>query len=278
MPHAVETDRERRYLLRTLSDAEEERLEREYFASADALDRITATEEALIEAYLDDRLPADERQRFEEAYLSSNAKRLRVDTIRRLRLAAGANRAQAPASAAAFGSAAARRYMPLAAAAVLVIGVLAMTWRLRDHGPSIVPAPTAPPQAANPAGPASPPGVPAARPPVIVALTLSPIATRSATASRPLMIPSGTDIVELELAVESSPASATRVDVTTVAGSQVWSGAPTAAAQRNAVKVQIPASQLAPDDYLVTLLGRTPRGADSEQHRYFLRVRAREAR
>jgi hypothetical protein len=92
------------------------------------------------------------------------------------------------------------------------------------------------------------------------------------------VIPSGTDIVELELDVESSPASATRVDVTTVAGSQVWSGAPTAAAQRNAVKVQIPASQLPPEDYLVTLLGRTPTGSDREQHRYFLRVRAREAR
>ena len=92
------------------------------------------------------------------------------------------------------------------------------------------------------------------------------------------MIPSGTDIVELELAVEWSPASATRVDVTTVANSQVWSGVPTAAAQRNVVKVQIPASQLPPDDYLVTLLGRTPTGGDSEQHRYFLRVRGRDAR
>ena len=275
MPHAVETDRERRYLLRTLSDAEEERLEREYFASADALDRITATEEALIEAYLDGRLPADERQRFEEAYLSSSTKRLRVDTIRRLRLAAGANRAKASASAAALGSAAARRYAPLAAAAVLVIAVLAMTWRLRDHGPSFATPPAAPPQAANPAGPATPPGVTAARPPAIVALALSPIAMRSATASRPLVIPSGTDIVELELAVESSPVSATRVEVTTVAGSQVWSGEPTAAAQRNVVKVQIPASQLPPDDYLVTLLGRTPAGGDTEQHRYFLRVRAR---
>jgi anti-sigma factor RsiW len=273
MPTGVEADRARRYLLRTLSEGEEERLEREYVESADVLDQVTAAEEALIDDYLDAELPSDERKRFEEVYLSSSAKRRRVDTIRRLRMARNTH---LHPHAALRPPAAWRRYVPLAAAAALVvIAALLITWRARDTGRSTAapenaaqssPAPTERPSPGSAA-----PGAPAAR---IVALALSPIATRSPSTSQPLVIPSGTDAVELDLVVESSPASATRVDLATVAGLVVWSGAPAPLAGRNAVRVQVTASQLPPNDYIVTLYGRSPSGREAEQHRYFLRVRA----
>ena len=273
MPAAVDTDRARRYLLRTLSEDEEERLEREYVASAEVLDQVAAAEEALIDEYLDAELPADERRRFEEIYLSSSAKRLRVDTIRQLRLATGANRHQRSHPRAAFRIPAAwQRYAPLAAAAALVIAAVFTTWRAQDNSQS-----TAAPQTTAQRSTAPTPTGAAATAPTtnIVALALSPIATRSASTSPSLVIPTGTDAVALDLGVDSLPASATRVDLATVAGRPVWSGAPAPVADRNAVKVQVPASQLPPDDYIVTLYGRHPSAGEAELHRYFLRIRAR---
>jgi hypothetical protein len=271
MPAAVDTDRARRYLLRTLSEDEEERLEREYVASAEVLDQVAAAEEALIDEYLDAELPADERRRFEEIYLSSSAKRLRVDTIRQLRLAT-ANRHQRSHPRAAFRIAAWRWYAPLAAAAALVIAAVFTTWRAQDNSQS-----TAAPQITAQRSTAPTPNGAAATAPTttIVALALSPIATRSASTSPSLVIPTGTDAVALDLGVDSLPASATRVDLATVAGRPVWSGAPAPVADRNAVKVQVPASQLPPDDYIVTLYGRHPSAGEAELHRYFLRIRAR---
>lgn len=272
MPAAVDTDRARRYLLRTLSEDEEERLEREYVASAEVLDQVAAAEEALIDEYLDAELPADERRRFEEIYLSSSVKRLRVDTIRQLRLAADANRHQRSHPRAPFRIAAWRWYAPLAAAAALVIAAVITTWRAQDNSQS-----TAAPQttAQRSTAPTST-GAAATSPTTnIVAMALSPIATRSASTSPSLVIPTGTDAVALDLGVDSLPASATRVDLATVAGRLVWSGAPARVANRNAVKVQVPASQLPPDDYIVTLYGRHPSAGEAELHRYFLRIRAR---
>jgi hypothetical protein len=276
MPPIVEAERARRYLLRTLPEGEEERLEREYVASADVLDQVTLAEEALIDAYLDRELPARERERFEQIYLSSSAKRLRVETIRRLRAAAGATGEnpsrlqQAGATPAAW-----RRYAPLAAAALVVIAAVFATWRARDGGRSAAAPQDAARTAPTPVERPSPTTPPPATPTQVVALALSPIATRSASTARPLVIPSGTDAVELDLVVEFPPASATRVDLATVAGIAVWSGTPAPLPARNAIKVHVPASRLPPDDYILTLYGLGPSGREAEQHRYFLRVRAR---
>ena len=65
---------------------EEERsaLELEYFQSEEAVDRIAAAEDDLIDDYLSDRLDPVERGLFERDYLAADNHRRRVETIRQL--------------------------------------------------------------------------------------------------------------------------------------------------------------------------------------------------
>ena len=66
-----ETARARRYLLGEASEEECASLEQEYFERQEALERIEAAEDDLIEDYLAGQLTAADRDRFERGYLSS---------------------------------------------------------------------------------------------------------------------------------------------------------------------------------------------------------------
>jgi hypothetical protein len=68
----------RRYLLGDLSDEEQERIERRYFADDDALGELLSAEDDLVEAFLAGDLPPGERSRFEHHFLATDRGRNKV--------------------------------------------------------------------------------------------------------------------------------------------------------------------------------------------------------
>lgn len=83
---AVERDRIREYLLRSLADSDRARFEESYFADDALLDRVEAEEDLLVSDYVLGRLSDDDRRRFEQALMGTPYYRERVETTTRLRL------------------------------------------------------------------------------------------------------------------------------------------------------------------------------------------------
>ena len=77
-------------MLGTLTEPECDAIEREYFAQEDALDRVTAAEDDLIDDYLSSGLSVEEREQFERHYLSTPCHRRRVAVARAIRASASA--------------------------------------------------------------------------------------------------------------------------------------------------------------------------------------------
>jgi hypothetical protein len=250
----------RRYLLGVADDEECSAIEREYFADEAAIDRIAAVEDDLVEDYLADRLPAEDRDRFEQHYLASPRHRARVEAIRQLSLMAGEDRR--PPRAAAL------RY--LAIAAVLLIAAGGVVWMVVARKPQSIGAPSGLPATAR--------SIPAH--PRIFAVSLSPIAVRSASEGQSFIIPAGTDVVALQLegAVDSAQAANSRAVIQTVGGGEIWAGPVSSAATLPPgviARFEVPAARLSIDDYIVVLFGTDAGGAERERNRYVLRLRSR---
>jgi hypothetical protein len=279
----------RRYVLGTLSEPECDAIEREYFAQGEALDRVTAAEDDVIDDYLSSGLSAEEREQFERHYLSTPCHRRRVAVARAIRTAASARSPEERTSINQWLAAAA-----IAASVVLLVGG---TWTLRARflsgRPAAVnpPAPTTASKTPEPTAgesdsrkpgasdrPAPPTSVPA--PPVVVAVSISPILVRGSDRPSTLTIGRGTDVVRLLLQEGEQgerPLGRGRAIVRTVGGREVWRGAAASSAgsrSKELARVEIPAPLLRPDDYIVELFGTDPHGAVRERYRYFLSVRA----
>ena len=270
MPLDVVTPEIRRYLLGDLDAADAAALEARYVGDAWLLDEIRAAEDALIEAFLDGRLPPAERARFTSHYLASPVHRDRVATARTLRERV-ATRTAAPSGPWFY------RWVAMAAAVVL-----ASLWIVSRGGPpqqAIVPqTPRPQPQAAPP--PAPPPLVPPPSPApspspgrAVLALTLSPIATRGGEQPTHVRRPGPLDLV---LRLEGAPGAFDRtydVELQTVDGRVLWHGRSRAAAAGRGLltTVRMPIDTVPADDYVVVVA--TPGG--EERGRYVLRLRRR---
>jgi hypothetical protein len=269
---ALDATLARRYLLGEAGDEERERVERAYFADEMMLGRMEAAEESLIEDYLADRLSADSRSRFEREFLAVPHRRARVETIRLLSAAAARARPATGPKAVAATRRPAMSTMSLAAAALVLIA--AGTWWA--VGAFRAGRPSASDAVARSGG-----DVPLLHEPVrVFAVSLSPAATRSADTTPDVIVPAGTEVVELRLAAEpgDAPVEHGRALVRTVSGDEVWSGPATSQADRSAgiaASIAVPAPRLGPDDYVITLLAASPGGAEREASRYFMRIVAR---
>lgn len=274
--HATEL---RRYVLGTAAEEEAAAIEREYFVSVQALDRVRAAENDLIDDYVSGQLSENEHQAFERHYLTTRAHARRVAVACALGAAATAWSGERRRRIVWWRTAA------LAAALVLVAGGGALIRRgTPDPGTALgspaVPTPQPSPAPAtdrNGEDPlrssrASPTGKTA---PVVVALTISPILVRGAHAPA-ATIASGTDVVRLRLQGGPSRqrANPTTAVVRTVAGGAIWQGPAVSAQAEELARVDIPGARLRPDDYIVELLGIDSAGRTIELHRYFLSVRA----
>jgi hypothetical protein len=268
--HSVEALR--RYILGGSTDEESAAIEHQYFENADALDRVRAVEDDLIDEYVSGQLTPDEREEFERNYLTTPAHGRRVGVARALRTAASARPTPAlwrwgwPAAA-------------MAAALIIVVLGVALVLRTRSV-PGTVTVDT-PPSATAPAPPPPPSPAPAPVRPeaIVVALSISPILVRGSDQPASLTIAPGTDIVRLHLQGQRTERrlGRGRAIVRTVTGKQIWTGPAEAAdrtARRDLARVDIPADRLRPDDYIVELFGTDTAGHEVELYRYFLRVRA----
>ena len=286
----VVTPEIRRYLLGDLDEARAAALEDRYVTDPVLVEEIGAAEEALVEAFLEDRLSRSDRARFVAHYLASPVHRDRVSIARALRRRPTAVAAAPPAAS--FYA-----WVGMAAAVVL-----ASLWIVSRSGPAPQQAAVPPSQASFPApAPASSrppvPPSPSAKPtePVpspgptpaigstpapnapslaraVLALTLSPIATRGSDQGAQVR-PAGP--VDLAIRLEGVPAAADRTyaaELQTVDGRVVWRGRgrPAAGSSGLLTTLRIPADTLPDDDYvLVVAAGR------DERNRYVLRLRTR---
>ena len=288
MPLDVVTPEIRRYLLGDLDEAGAAALEDRYVADPALLERVRAAEDALIEAFLDERLRPDERVRFEAHYLASPIHRDRVAIARALRQRAAAPQSPAGRAGSLYG------WMALAAAVVL-----ASLWIVARGGPPsqqavgpeaarpgaearvprqapappVVPAPAPGPSPTPLPAPSSgpSPGPSAAR--AVLALTLSPITTRGGEQATQVRPPGPVDLV---LRLEGTPTASDRVydaELQTVDGRVMWRGRGRAAAAGSGLftTVRVPADTLPADDYVVVIATPT----HEERGRYVLRLRSR---
>ena len=233
-----------------------------YFHSEEAVDRIAAAEDDLIEDYLSDRLDPVERGLFEGDYLAAPNHRRRVETIREL--LASPSRTQSGLTM--DGS---RQWLALAAALVLFVAGSLWIFTSSRGERGVVVEKSSPTMSTRPSLPGQPPtSAPAA--PRVFAVSISPVTVRSAAGAPAVIVPAGTDIVALSL--EGEPDGRTgaggRASIRTVSGDEIWQGPATVTGELPAgviARIDVPAARLPPDDYVVTLLGT----------QYFLRVRAR---
>ncbi|HEX2341903.1 MAG TPA: zf-HC2 domain-containing protein [Vicinamibacterales bacterium] len=262
----------RRYVLGGSTEEEAAATEGEYFEDGDALDRVRAAENDLIDEYVSGELAADERDEFERHYLTTPGHRRRVAVARALRAAEPAMSGQR------------RRFAGLSRpaaslAAALVLLIVGGLWFLRPGSETEMvggqrPRPPVTPVPEPPRADSAPAPQPA---PVGVVLSISPILVRGVDQPASLAIPAGTDIVTLRL--QGQPVDRQgrrgRAIVRTVVGREIWQGPTTIGSQRQELaRVDIPAARLGPDDYIVELVGIEATGREVELYRYYFRVRA----
>jgi hypothetical protein len=278
-PHVL-----RRYLLGDTPEDESGAIEREYFNRHESLQAVADVEDDLIAEYLEGRLTPEERAAFEQHYLASPRHRTRVAIVRALRQAAVARRGRG-AVARMWERVALAQAWPFAgqlAAAVALVALGIAAWTLNTSPSTSIPAPQT--EASRPrseqAQPPSAVDSGAPRRVVVVALAIAPLNVRSGGEPARLAIPDDADVVALELQDEAGAPKVEggRAIVRTVSGSEVWTGEPTSGgAQRPDVvaRLEIPASALSPDDYIVELFAVDATGRETERNRYFFRVRQR---
>ena len=259
-------------LLGQATEEERSALELEYFQSEEAVDRIAAAEDDLIEDYLSDRLDPVERGLFERDYLAADNHRRRVETIRQL--LASTLRTE-PGLTMDWS----RQRLALAAALVLFAAGSLWVFTSSRGERGVVVEKSSPTVSTPPSSPRQPPtSAPAA--PRVFAVSISPVTVRSAAGAPAVILPAGTDIVALSLEGEphGRPGAGGRGSIRTVSGDEIWQGPATVTGELPAgviARIDVPAARLPADDYVVTLFGTDGAGAERELSRYFLRVRAR---
>jgi hypothetical protein len=293
----------RSYVLGALRDEERERLERAYFDSPETLELITAAEDDLIDDYLSDKLAGEERTRFEAYYLSAPRHRTRVAVARALRsMPAVTNDRIEPAGhwweAVVSGWRAWPRVAALAVIAVLALVVTVAVFVVRSRSSPDVIVVTKSPSPAPPVTTAVPPTSPEQREPApptatnapargrtvpsIVAIAVSPINVRGAGEPASVSITPDTNVVRLLLQGETGEPRLERgrAIVRTVGGREVWRGPISSRASPPSAiaRIDVPARQLRPDDYVVELLAPDTTGREAERYRYFFRVREGQAK
>jgi hypothetical protein len=300
------------YLLGTLSDEERVRIEERYFSDDAEFEGLEIAEDELIDRYVRGELSSTESQQFEKrvsqsARLVQRVEFARVWANRKSRPTAESS-TQAPhheegswwSKLFGFSGTARPRFAPVfAVLLLLVVGAAVfvgwLKWkeskrlaaeqatleqRRRELEKQAADEKSKLDQAANQTGPQPSPAT-AASPvdeptpgPSVIALTLSPGATRG-DGGATTRIPPGTSYVAFTLKVQDTDYASYQASVQTMERTTVFSSraSPLRRTQSGAtMSFRVPANQLRPGDYLVSVDGLTPTGAKENVHYYRFRV------
>lgn len=236
----------RAYLLGRLPEADAERLEQRLLEGEEVFQTLRSVEDDLIDDYARDRLDASERQGFEARYAGQTD---------RLTFAHALSKRTARSNVIPFAR---RQWIPLAAAAALVVATFGIMMRPPGEAPDRTPVP----------GPPAPP------PPAIV-LTLG--ISRSAAAGPEVTLPAGAPA--LDLRVRLDPADRYDryfMELRSSADQVVWRGddlrASTESGELDLVAA-VPASALADGTYELAVRGSIAGAAPDELGFVTLKVR-----
>lgn len=232
----------RRYLLGDADEDHGAEVEREYFADEEAFDRLVEAEHDLVDAYVEGSLSAADRTRFEQHFLSTTARREQLDFARALRQRIGGASRRVTVRPTAF--------YRLAAAVLFALVGLGAAWlflstRQTEVRPQVASRPVH-------ARPATPPAAAVAE--TVMTILLSPVGTRESDSARSVVIPAGTDSVQLQLPLDANRYRTYATELQDVEGRVLWSGEPLEAS-RGMVSPKLPAKIVAPGDYVVVLFG-----------------------
>lgn len=252
----------RLYLLGELPAEERSRFEDRYLGDPDLFARVEEAEAELLDEWAAGRLPPAQGARLEARFGESEAGRRRLAFARALKERAAAG-AQAPGPhperslPGGFTRHRPARVALWAAGAVAAASLALLAWR------ELSPSPPFPPD-----GP----------PPVVASLRLSPGLARGAGAGAEVALPDGAGVLELRL--DTPAAVAYRATVETAEGQRVWQGEGVASTLGSAAELvlRLPARELAPGDYVVTLLPATPEAPAQSAAEFFFRLESPERR
>jgi anti-sigma factor RsiW len=260
---SVNVGRLRRYLLGSLSEEEAAELESLYFASDEVFEDLLAEEDDLVDAYVADELPPDERSRFDRLLPVSSRLRNRVETARALGRQKRPSRRALPV-----------RALLLAATVILILGVV---WAVRKPRPSSEMAAhaTPVPTAAAPAVVAAIPVPVRGGPRRVFSYMLVAGLTRDVSGATMVAVPSGIETVELRLPLEADAFSSYDVQLRTEGGRDVFERRGLRSRKEYSgavVAVEVPAETLHSGAYILTLRGHPGRGAIETLDQYSFRV------
>jgi len=238
--HIDDDDAIAQYLLGLLSDEERSAVQERLFQDEDYFDRIRAIEYELLDSYSRGEMPASERALLESTLLASAEGRRKLDFARGLAtVQASPGKRRAP-------------YL-LIAAVVVVATATGLLFTLRNQH-NAVETHTAPPITAPQAQPPSAP--------VVFSVLLTPGTTRGGGEIKRLAIPSGTDLVQLQLDLEGDHQPVYAATLKTTSGTQVWEQAGLNAQSGGSILCRVPDTVFKSGSYELALTatasGRSP--------------------
>jgi hypothetical protein len=270
-----------RYLLGDVSDDKRSEIEQGYFADDAYFDQLIDVQNDLFDSYARGTLPAADRKRFEERFLTRGSGIDRVEFARALKEKVAARSGRKTGSV---------RLLAIAASVVIVVIAAAwMTFSLqRRPQPPITSSRPKPPQQQRTTPPApvqaqtqiapvqSKPSASA----LITTVLLTPGGTRESEAATPLVLRPAPQFVRVELVLEDDRYDSYAAELQDVEGRVLWKAhslRATTAPSGRMVAVSVPAKLLPPGDYIVILKG-IRQGEASEVNNYTFTVVAMPGR
>ena len=265
----------RRYLLGRADEAGSEQFEEQFVRNAEFREAALIVEEELIDDYLAGLLPTDDHARFDAHYLAGPRQRQELTLAQTIREYALANPAAGPAVSPeptwrklvdfimGHGG------LPALVAATLLLVALAgllAWWVSSRHGnePQFVTAEAVarlnkPPYNAEPA----------------LSVPLTGFLDRASGQGQKFAVPTGIDIVQLQLALPATPYQSYQATLRVTNGEELFTVGDLSAHQTEAgrrLNLRLPAHLLTPRDYTLSLNGQTTEGRTESVADYYFRV------
>jgi anti-sigma-K factor RskA len=228
----------RRYLLKDLSDDQQQAIEKRLLTEDDLLEELGIAEDELIDEYLAEKLSEEERERFEQNFLATPERRQKVQFSRSFsRYVRTIESQKAALPFWSHFSSTQNWALPATAAVAVIVIVAGIVWFSRQRTPS---------------------------PPTFVTLTLT-ISTSNRAEGAPatkVTLPLNADALRLRLKLPETASPATRYRVELLREDGETQTLPIVGYDEQSVVVEIPAAQLSRRQYALNVYVIKPDGTE----------------